>query len=69
CLERFVPDVLDRPRALLSIGDHVFNEIENVRLLGGRTLWICLYRHLSYTGCDLRLYTVKELQDFLKALP
>ncbi|MDR2259229.1 MAG: hypothetical protein LBE14_08800, partial [Treponema sp.] len=39
CLERFVPDVLDRPRALLSIGDHVFNEIENVRLLGGRTLW------------------------------
>lgn len=69
CLEQFAPDALANPRTLLSIGDHVFNEIENVRLLGGRTLWICFYRHINYADCDLRLYTVEELRDFLRALP
>jgi FMN phosphatase YigB (HAD superfamily) len=69
CLEQFAPDALSHPHALLSIGDHVFNEIENVRLLGGRTLWICLYRHINYGDCDVRLYTVEELRDFLAALP
>jgi FMN phosphatase YigB (HAD superfamily) len=69
CLERFAPDALEDPRSLLSIGDHVFNEIENVRLLGGRTLWICFYPHISYEGCGLRLRTVEELREFLEALP
>ncbi|MDR1099806.1 MAG: HAD family hydrolase [Treponema sp.] len=66
CLGRFAPDALENPRTLLSIGDHVFNEIENVRLLGGKTLWICPYRQINYGGCDLRLYTCDELTDFLR---
>jgi FMN phosphatase YigB (HAD superfamily) len=66
CLTKFVPDALANPGTLLSIGDHVFNEIENVRLLGGKTLWMCPYRHIRYGGCDVRLYTSDELKDFLR---
>jgi FMN phosphatase YigB (HAD superfamily) len=66
CLAKFAPDVLKHPGTLLSIGDHVFNEIENIRLLGGKTVWVCPYRHIRYGGCDLRLYTPQELRDFLK---
>ena len=60
--------LLARPEALISIGDHAFNDLMPISAIGGQTLWIDPYPGIhepEYTWC---VHTLAELAAFLDTI-
>lgn len=65
-LEKFVPGILNEPEKLLSIGDHVYNDLLPIKRIGGSILWINPYKNIPAPAiCKLSVRTTDELADFL----
>ena len=64
-LFEFVPFVYQDFSSLLSIGDHALNEIINVQILGGQTIWMSPYQGIHEPQYDLKLRSLEELASFL----
>lgn len=63
-----IPALLARPEALISIGDHAFNDLMPISAIGGQTLWIDPYPGIhepEYTWC---VHTLAELAAFLDTI-
>jgi len=67
-VESCLPGLLDHPKALLAIGDHAYNDLEPLRRLGCRTLWMNPYSGIQEPAYDLCLKTIEELAEFLDGL-
>ena len=67
-LESCLPGALEHPRTILAIGDHAYNDLEPLRRLGCRTLWMNPYPGIQEPAYDLRLKTIEELAEFLDGL-
>ncbi len=67
-LTLLVPDLLDRPEAVVAIGDHAWNDLEPLRKLGCCTVWINPYHNIAEPSHDLQLHSTSELADFLEEL-
>ena len=67
-LQALDPALLARPEALISIGDHAFNDLMPISAIGGQTLWIDPYPGIhepEYTRC---VHTLAELAAFLDTI-
>ena len=67
-LQALDPALLARPEALISIGDHAFNDLMPISAIGGQTLWIDPYPGIhepEYTWC---VHTLAELAAFLDTI-
>lgn len=67
-LQALDPALLARPEALISIGDHAFNDLMPISAIGGQTLWIDPYPDIhepEYTWC---VHTLAELAAFLDTI-
>lgn len=67
-LQALDPALLPRPEALISIGDHAFNDLMPISAIGGQTLWIDPYPDIhepEYTWC---VHTLAELAAFLDTI-
>lgn len=51
--------------AILSVGDHSFNEIVNVHLAGGKTIWMNPYGDAPQIPCTLRVKNIPQLIELL----
>lgn len=51
---------------LLSVGDHAFNEIVNVHLAGGKTLWMDPYSAAPQVPCTARVRDLPALMAWLE---
>jgi FMN phosphatase YigB (HAD superfamily) len=68
-LDEYLPGALTRPDKLLSIGDHVFNDLYPVKAIGGMAVWINPYTFEEKPAeCDMMLRTTGELAQFLSEL-
>lgn len=57
-----VPD-----EAILSVGDHAFNEIVNVHLAGGKTIWMNPYGDAPQIPCTLQVKDIPQLIKLLRS--
>ena len=62
----YVPEICHDFNCLLSIGDHALNEIINVQMIGGQTIWMSPYLGIREPQYDVKLRTLDELAIFLK---
>lgn len=67
-VENCLPGALEHPRTVLAIGDHAYNDLEPLRKIGCRTLWMNPYTGIQEPAYDLCLKTLKELADYLNSL-
>jgi len=67
-LVREFPAVLSRPSALVSIGDHAFNDLMPIAAAGGRTVFINPYPLVKKPHCDVELRGLNDLSDYLEGL-
>lgn len=67
-VENCLPGALEHPRTVLAIGDHAYNDLEPLRRLGCRTLWMNPYIGIREPACDICLKTLDELADYLNGL-
>lgn len=51
---------------LLSVGDHAFNEIVNVHLAGGKTVWMNPYAPAPWVPCTCSVGSLGELMALLQ---
>lgn len=51
---------------VVSIGDHAFNEIVNIGMAGGRTIWMNPYADAPWIPCTLQIKNLDELMHVLK---
>ncbi|HWP22025.1 MAG TPA: hypothetical protein VN417_04700 [Candidatus Cryosericum sp.] len=63
-----LPGALEHPQAVLAIGDHAYNDLEPLRRLGCRTLWMNPYSGIREPAYDICLKTLDELADYLNGL-
>ena len=62
------PGLEDMPgRAVLSVGDHAFNEIVNVHLAGGETIWMDPYGSHPQIPCTFRVKDIPQLMALLRS--
>lgn len=57
-------DVSDQ--TILSVGDHAFNEIVNVHLAGGKTIWMDPYNAQAEIPCTFRVKNIPQLMALLR---
>lgn len=62
----FHPELRECPEQMLSVGDHAFNEIENILLAGGKTLWMNPYADAPQVKTTWSVCSIAELILFLK---
>ncbi len=55
-----------RGEQVLSVGDHAFNEIVNVHLAGGRTVWMNPYAPAPQIPCTRSVGSLEELMALLR---
>lgn len=55
-----------RTEELLSVGDHAFNEIVNVHLAGGKTVWMNPYGEAPQVPCTCRVKSIPDLMSLLR---
>jgi len=67
-LEKLDPTILQRPKSVLSIGDHGFNDLMPLQSVGGKTVWINPYTGINEPLYDIKLSSVNELTEFLNKL-
>ena len=63
-----LPGALEDPQAVLAVGDHAYNDLEPLRRLGCRTLWMNPYSDIREPTYDISLKTLDELADYLSGL-
>lgn len=66
--ETFGDDFLDAPETVLSIGDHMFNDLMPLQNYGCKTLWINNFNVDIDANCDYMIHGPVELTDFLEQL-
>ena len=52
--------------AVLSVGDHAFNEIVNVHLAGGKTIWMNPYADAPQIPCTFQIKNIPQLMQLLQ---
>lgn len=67
-LEGINPEIFARPEAVVSIGDHAFNDLRPIKRKGGRTVWLNPFPNIHKAECDLELRTVDDLAGYLRTL-
>ncbi|MEA5049324.1 MAG: HAD family hydrolase [Eubacteriales bacterium] len=67
-VEKCLPGALENPRTVLAVGDHAYNDLEPLRRLGCRTLWMNPYSGIGEPAYDYSLKTLDELADYLDGL-
>ena len=61
------PGLEDMPdQAVLSVGDHAFNEIVNVHLAGGKTIWMDPYGAKASIPCTFRVKDIPQLMALMR---
>ena len=66
--ETFGADFLDTPETVLSIGDHMLNDLMPLKQCGCKTLWINNFNVEVDADCDYVIHGPVELTDFLEQL-
>jgi FMN phosphatase YigB (HAD superfamily) len=67
-VEACLPGALEHPQAVLAIGDHAYNDLEPLRRLGCRTVWMNPYSGIQEPAYDICLKTIDDLADYLFGL-
>lgn len=67
-LEELDANIFSEPQAVLSIGDHAFNDLMPIERKGGSTVWINPFKNIAKAKCDLELACLDELAEFLHTL-
>lgn len=67
-LKALDPALLARPEALISIGDHAFNDLMPISAIGGKTLWINPYPGVHEPEYTWVVHSPTELAAFLDTL-
>lgn len=67
-VQQCLPGVLEHPQTVLAIGDHAYNDLEPLRLLGCRTVWMNPYSGIQEPAYDVCLKTIEQLADYLEGL-
>ena len=63
---RVHPELREQPEQMLSVGDHAFNEIENILLAGGKTLWMNPYGDAPQVDTTWSVRSIAELIAFFE---
>jgi len=67
-LKSCCPAGLENPGSILAVGDHAYNDLEPLRKIGCRTLWMNPYPGIHEPQYDLSLRTLDELADYINSL-
>lgn len=62
----FHPELREHPEQMLSVGDHALNEIENILLAGGKTLWMNPYGEAPQVDTTWSVRSIAELIAFFE---
>lgn len=54
-------------QTVLSVGDHAFNEIVNVHLAGGQTIWMNPYGETKQIPCTFQVKDIPQLMELLRS--
>lgn len=54
-------------KTVLSVGDHAFNEIVNVNLAGGQTIWMNPYGEARQIPCTFQVKDIPQLMKLLRS--
>lgn len=63
---QFHPELREHPEQMLSVGDHAFNEIENILFAGGKTLWMNPYADAPQVQTTWSVKSTAELIGFME---
>lgn len=67
-LNRQCPGALEQPQTVLAIGDHAYNDLEPLRRLGCRTVWINPLSGIHKPLYDICLKTTDDLAQYLDGI-
>lgn len=67
-LTRFCPELSEHPETFLTIGDHAFNDLMPLQLLGAKALWINPFHNIHEAKADLTVHTLDELAECLERM-
>lgn len=67
-LRKKEPELLERPKSILTIGDHAFNDLFPLQQLGSRTLWVNPFFNIREPSYDATVRTPEELAEYLEGM-
>lgn len=67
-LKKIDSTIFEHPDAILSIGDHAYNDLMPIAQVGGQTVWMNPFTNITRPNCDLELESLDELTAYLKTL-
>lgn len=63
-----LPDAMDEPSHVLSIGDHAFNDLMPIRNAGGFGVWANAFPKTRRAPCGIELRGCADIADFIDSL-